>query len=97
MVLSAEKKILSTENEVRPNRDDNDHVLYITINVDSSQSPMIQSPVLFNNLKEFPQKLLDNGLFSELSAVASSTACYESFTFSFVTREIADHFCKWIF
>jgi hypothetical protein len=28
------KEILSTENDVRPNRDDNDHVLIITMDVD---------------------------------------------------------------
>jgi hypothetical protein len=31
------KKVLSAENNVRPNRDDSDHVLFITIDVDQME------------------------------------------------------------
>jgi hypothetical protein len=45
MVLSAEKKILSTEKNVRPNGDDSDHVLFMTIDVDLvSISPSLNYP-----------------------------------------------------
>jgi hypothetical protein len=39
MVLSREKKILSTEDKVRPNRDDSDHVLTILIDVNYNKKP----------------------------------------------------------
>jgi hypothetical protein len=44
--LSAEKKILSTENNVRPNRDDSDHVSFITIVVDLVHQPPISKKQL---------------------------------------------------
>jgi hypothetical protein len=37
MVLSVEKKILSTENNVQPTCDDSGHVLIMTIDVDQMQ------------------------------------------------------------
>jgi hypothetical protein len=37
MVLAAEKKILSSENNIRPNRDDSDYVLITTTDVDQME------------------------------------------------------------
>jgi hypothetical protein len=79
MAPSAEKKILSTENNVRLNRNDSFHILFMTINVDLiSISPSLNRPFCSASQGRFLKSCSITALFSELSAVA----CPESFTFS---------------
>jgi hypothetical protein len=49
MVLSTEQTILSTENNVRPNREDSDHASILTIDVDQMQVHQVTSYKISQN------------------------------------------------
>jgi hypothetical protein len=52
-VYSWEKKLWSTENSIRPNRDDRDHVLIITIGVDSGDRRTIKTSCFLQSFKKW--------------------------------------------
>jgi propanediol dehydratase small subunit len=65
MVLSAEEQILSIENNVRPNREDRDHILFIAIDVDLESERTIRCKCIkWPDIYSHPNPL---GLFQKLA------------------------------